>query len=149
MIKIQLWNQAAMGELLKADAKIFPPEDRWEETLPGYVTRPGSFVFVALDGPKIIGYVLGWILGHHPKVLHIAKLGVDLSYRKKGIGRRLVNAAILKAKRDYAAGCATLHVSTTNIPAYSLYTQLQFRAEKLVDNYYGNGKHAFKMRRRF
>ncbi|MFH1086219.1 MAG: GNAT family N-acetyltransferase [Chloroflexota bacterium] len=77
--------------------------------------------------------LLAWLvlrrLGGHcpPDELHVETLAVDAAYRGQGIGTRLLEAAIARARqRGYAA--ARLEVVDTNAGARRLYERLGFVA---------------------
>ncbi len=58
-----------------------------------YLRRNPGLSFVARDNKKIVGTVL---CGHDGRRGHLYHLAVDRSYRKKGIGKALVNRALSK-----------------------------------------------------
>lgn len=58
-----------------------------------YLRRNPGLSFVARDNKKIVGTLL---CGHDGRRGHLYHLAVDRSYRKKGIGKALVNRALSK-----------------------------------------------------
>jgi len=82
-----------------------PDERSYDETFAQVVRHPEAAVFVATEGPRVIGYLA---LSHRPQIrlghraAVIDELAVDESRRGDGIGTALLSAAI-----DYARsiGC--------------------------------------------
>ena len=75
----------------------------------------GSIGFFRLDEPK--SRHLGTIVGMH----------VAAEHQGRGYGRALVEAALERASRTPGLSMIHLTVTTTNIPAISLYTSLGFQ----------------------
>jgi len=89
--------------------------DAWSETtLAELLASPGVFAFLA-DGGE--GFVLARAVAGEAEILSI---GVVPAYRRKGIGRRLLSAAAVEAKRR-GAKHLFLEVASDNGPALALY----------------------------
>lgn len=86
-------------------------------------------VFVAVDGQLVVGR-LSLARDPHPASPHVADLGLVVAdaYRRRGIGRRLLEEAVAWAR---AAGVTKLelHVFPWNDPAIALYEETGFRRE--------------------
>ena len=98
---------------------------------------PGvSTLLVALqsDAPSrvVMGYVVYWLVEDE---MHILNLAVASAFRRRGIARNLVLAAL---RRGYAKGAkrAFLEVRVSNAPAQKLYSSLGFFGSFLRRNYY-------------
>jgi ribosomal protein S18 acetylase RimI-like enzyme len=85
--------------------------------------------FVALDGTRVVGFadvLPGWAQA----ITHVGTfgMGVDAAYRRRGIGRRLIEAAIAKAR---ARGITRiqLEVRADNAAAIALYRSTGFEVE--------------------
>ena len=94
--------------------------------------REGVAQFVALDR----GTVVGWCdvsPDRHPATAHSGYLGIGLlpEYRGQGIGRRLISAALRRAKEN---GLERVHltVNSSNDRARSLYEKVGFRLEGVM-----------------
>jgi len=93
-------------------------------------------VLVALDGDRIIGR-LSLARDPHPASAHVADLGmmVAASHRRRGIGRKLLDAAVAWA-RDVNVEKLELHVFPWNEPAIRLYEDFGFEREGLRRRHY-------------
>jgi RimJ/RimL family protein N-acetyltransferase len=107
---------------------------------------PHAAVFVAEDEER--GELVGRIsLGRdqHPASYHVADLGlmVSASYRRQGIGRALLEAAVGWA-RDAGVTKLELHVFPWNEPGIRLYEQFGFEREGFRKGHYrrGDGRYA-------
>lgn len=76
---------------------------------------------------------------------YLAMLAIDESYRKLGLGTRLVRRAI---ERMQAQGCdeVVLETEVSNVNAQRLYSNLGFIREKRLVRYYLNGGDAFRLK---
>ena len=89
---------------------------------------------VAVEGETVAGYVgsqsvLGWA--------DMMNLAVAPSYRRLGIGEKLVNELICQLK-DNKVTCLTLEVRVSNAPAIALYKKLGFSEVGRRPGYYHN-----------
>lgn len=93
-------------------------------------------VFVALDGDRIVGR-LSLARDPHPASAHVADLGmmVAASHRRRGIGRKLLDAAVAWA-RVVNVEKLELHVFPWNEPAIQLYERFGFEREGLRRAHY-------------
>jgi ribosomal protein S18 acetylase RimI-like enzyme len=97
----------------------------------GFGERPWFSTLIAESGAGTIGYAI-WYLTYNAslgtRVLHIHHLYVEPSYRRAGVGRRLV-VALASAALD--AGCAglVLGVAAENRGAIGFYDALGFHRE--------------------
>jgi L-phenylalanine/L-methionine N-acetyltransferase len=93
-------------------------------------------VLVALDADRIIGR-LSIARDPHPASAHVADLGlmVAASYRRRGVGRALLDAAVAWARRA-AVSKLELHVFPWNEPAIQLYEAYGFEREGLRRGHY-------------
>ena len=86
--------------------------------------------------PDYGGPVVGFIATRANRdALEIAGLAVDDPYRRAGIGRALVRAAVRSA-RSRGMDIVTLHVSTGNAEALALYASERFRKDRRVEGFY-------------
>ncbi len=81
--------------------------------------------FVWENNSQIVGSVLVQRMGNDNTRWYIAAVAVHPNYRRRGIARRLLNAAIEHARAHGAHACI-LDVRVDNAPAYELYKSLGF-----------------------
>lgn len=97
---------------------------------------------VAHLGAKIIGYVIYWLL---PSEADIHNLAVHPAYRRRGVGRSLLQAVTEEARR-IGLSRVTLEVRKSNDAAQQLYRSLGFAAQVERKGYYAdNGEDALVM----
>jgi ribosomal-protein-alanine N-acetyltransferase len=107
--------------------------------------NPNSHYIVARQDGRIVGYAGMWVISDEA---HISTIAVHPSYRRRGLGRRLITHLIEVAVREGAA-VVTLEVRESNLAAQSLYRQLGFEATGRLRNYYGDtGENGILMRKR-
>lgn len=82
----------------------------------------------------VAGYLVFWLL---PEELHILNLAVAPQWRRRGIGRRLL-AAALDCGRRAKAQTAWLEVRPSNQPALALYHSFGFRQVMIRKGYYSD-----------
>lgn len=88
-------------------------------------TNPNSIMIVArnlVPGPAVIGFFAGWIVEDE---LHVNNVAAQQDYRRIGIGRSLMEAAIDEAGRRGVAQ-VILEVRASNEGAQLLYRDLGF-----------------------
>jgi len=88
----------------------------------------------ALDGPQLIGFVAGDTRWRRRKGM-IATLAVHPSYRRRGVGRRLL--AECEARLD--APLVRLTVRLDNLPAIALYESAGYHRRETLEGYYSRG----------
>jgi ribosomal-protein-alanine N-acetyltransferase len=94
-----------------------------------------SSLMVALaDGPDrtVIGYIVCWLVEDE---MHLLNLAVAPAFRREGVARKLVLAAL---KRAYSKGAkrAFLEVRASNDAAQKLYSDIGFTGTSLRRDYY-------------
>lgn len=96
---------------------------------------PVSKCFVYEDDEEIVGFIIVDIFEDRSEIIDVA---VDVMYRNKKIGDKLVKHAIDLSKKS---GCEsiTLEVKVTNKPALKLYKNNNFEIVSIRKKYYANG----------
>jgi ribosomal-protein-alanine N-acetyltransferase len=98
-------------------------------------TNPNSIMIVArnlVPGPGVIGFFAGWIVEDE---LHVNNVASHREYRRIGVGRSLMEAAIDEAGRRSVA-FVILEVRASNEAAQLLYGDLGFRIVGRRREYY-------------
>ena len=114
--------------------------DAWPAKLfLAYWQSSPEFFLIAKDRGKIAGYSItrtDW------RGAELESIAVDPRYRGRGIAQALLQATIARL----LGGALRLMVSTTNEPALRFYLRFGFIRTRKVANYYGAGRHAWRMR---
>ena len=88
-----LWDRCSGVGLSSADER---------DQIAAYLARNPGLSFLAVDGPKVVGAVLG---GHDGRRGYIHHLAVDDDYRRRGIGRRLVKKCLAALEEEGIQKC--------------------------------------------
>lgn len=111
-----------------------------------------SFLVAEVDG-KIVGYImcriefgLSNLRFGLAKKGHVISIAVLPEYRRRGIGKKLMEKA-MKAMKDYGASEFYLEVRVSNIPAINLYRKLNYKITRRIGGYYLDGEDAYVMAR--
>jgi ribosomal protein S18 acetylase RimI-like enzyme len=88
------------------------------------IIDPGGFIFLAAVGEVIVGTAALIKTGSHE--FELAKMTVDVAYRRKGISKMLIEKCILQAK---SSGASHLHLVSNHQlkEAIALYEQYGFK----------------------
>lgn len=111
----------------------------WSDTLwRGELGRPGALAFGHDDGGRLLSIACGWVVVDE---LHITVLATDPDWRRRGLGRAVLQALAAAA---VPRGCtrATLEVASGNGAALALYASAGFRTAGRRRGYYTNGDDA-------
>src|SRR6058998_4293181 len=84
---LELWQRVEGLEIAEGD-------DR--ESVAQFLVRNPGLSRVALDGSAVVGVAL---CGHDGRRGHIYHLAVDLAYRGRGLGRRLLDECLMGLRR--------------------------------------------------
>jgi ribosomal-protein-alanine N-acetyltransferase len=99
-------------------------------------TNPNSVMLVArapqLEGQGVVGFFAGWTVADE---MHINNIAAHPDYRRMGIGRCLIQAAIEEGKLRGVA-FVLLEVRASNEAAQSLYKKLGFNYVNRRRDYY-------------
>lgn len=116
--------QAVYGLLTQFVTSYQPEREALDRHFPKLIASKKLVFLVASIGDQVVGYALGSIaltLYANGPVLELQELMVASEHRKRGIGRRLVVAALEQA---LSAGCAEATVPTRR--ARDFYVRLGF-----------------------
>ena len=97
----------------------------------------GTFLVAECDG-RTVGYTIGALVQHRPATGWIIRLAVAEPYRRRGIGERLIAAAVT-GLRERGAYEVYLSVALENHAARSLYERHGFRETDFHPAYFGEG----------
>ena len=103
-----------------------------------YFFRKSVFSLVAEDAEGIHAFLIADI--RPPDDGHIATIDVHPSYRRRGLGKSLMDESE-KIFKDVGVPRIVLEVHENNVPAQLFYSDIGFRIDRRLENYYytGNG----------
>ena len=135
--------------------KVSLPENYPEWFFEEHLERWGEAFYVAEVGGKVVGYVMSRVEFGAPYVVegsivkkgHIVSIAVLEGYRRRGIGRRLMENALRSLKEVYDCKEVYLEVRVSNMPAIRLYEKLGFKKVRIIPMYYLDGEDAYLMAR--
>ncbi|HZI65456.1 MAG TPA: GNAT family N-acetyltransferase [Thermoanaerobaculia bacterium] len=132
-----------LDRLWRLDQLCFEPGIAYSQRdLQRFLAMPRAVCVVAEDGDTLCGFALAY---SRPSALaHVVTLDVDPTFRRRGLGRRLIESVL---ERSAAAGAkrAVLEVDVRNSGAIAFYRKLAFREAGRLAAYYGPGQDAFQM----
>jgi [ribosomal protein S18]-alanine N-acetyltransferase len=124
----------ALAQAHALDASTFP-----HPSVPpvfGGGAPPNVWIARAEEG----GPVVGFVATHASRgSLAISGLAVEIPFRRTGVGRALVRAAVRSA-RARGMDRVELHVSTGNEAALALYARERFRKESRIEGFYSSAR---------
>lgn len=103
---------------------------------------PGAETVVAEEAGEIAGFALGYPMP--PASGHVVTLDVHPAFRRRGLGRLLMETLIERLAAG-GAGPVTLEVDVRNSGALAFYHALGFRQTGRLPDYYGPGLDAFEL----
>lgn len=98
----------------------------------GEIDNSYAYYIVAQKDDKVVGYAGMWTMFDEG---HITNIAVDQSQRRMGVGKKLIEALIEKAKELRLMGL-TLEVRKSNIAAQNLYSLFGFYSVGERKDYY-------------
>lgn len=143
MLKLREMRQEDSARIAELEYEIFP--DPWTEAgIKETFLQPHAFIAVAEDEQIIQGYC---IIYHVLDEAEIARIAVDVSGRREGIGSRLLEFCE-KLSIERGAEIMLLDVRESNVAARSFYEKQGFCVDGMRKNFYDNPKeHALLMSR--
>ena len=96
-------------------------------------------------------YICGAVVGNinrKPNRIqgYIAMLAVEEDYRKKGLGKKMVELLIDHFKKAYKVNEISIETEVDNYAALGLYESFGFVRTKMYINYYFNANNAYKLK---
>lgn len=125
------------GEIARLHARCF--DDAWSaESILALMRTPGAFAFLARDGDAAAGFILCRAAADE---CEIVVLGVVPERRRRGVGRRLLESALVAAC-GLGAARMFLEVADDNVAAQGLYAARGFREVGRRRGYYARANAA-------
>ena len=117
-----------------------PYEKRWvasEADLRRYRDVVGQGMsFAAYDSGRLVGVAIAETMGWNGS-LWIREFGIANSYRRQGLGRRLMDRVALHAGNE-GLRILVCETQTTNVPAIDFYRKVGFEVDGIDLSYYRN-----------
>jgi ribosomal-protein-alanine N-acetyltransferase len=104
------------------------------ESVAAQLDNPVSYCAVAVDGERVVGYIAFEQIVDEGSLIELA---VDPAYRRKGVGRKLVELMLTSCD---GVKTICLEVRAGNLAAISLYQAMGFEAISVRRDYYDNPK---------
>jgi ribosomal-protein-alanine N-acetyltransferase len=139
-IKIREFKLSDLSQIVKLERECFKDPYNRFVFLILYKIFPKGFLVAEIDG-KIVGYIS--LIKFRSKA-SLVSVAVSKSFRRRGIGERLVREVIERVKGKVKA--VELEVRISNKEAISLYEKIGFVTIKRIKHYYLDGEDALKMR---
>ena len=125
--------------LAEIHAAAFPPAESWSrDVIALQLELPTTFALLHSAG----GFVMARAVADEAEILTLA---VIPAFRRQGLGRRLLGAAMTRAA-VLGAAAMFLEVATTNHAARGLYVAMGFVESGLRRRYYADGTDALVLR---
>jgi ribosomal-protein-alanine N-acetyltransferase len=124
--------------------------DPWEQAvfLEALTYYPTTYFVAECDG-AVAGFIVGGLEDTGENIYgHLCNLGVSPRYRKRGIGRLLVNRVEHQFALELATG-VQLEVRVSNTTAQRFYRKMGYRDVFGIEHYYANGEDAIVMMKWF
>lgn len=142
-LTVRPYVSSDLENILKIERLSFPKTAYSSDTFSHFFKVCSKGFFLAEVDRKIAGYIIGCIKDGKGEIISLA---VDPKFRRKGIGRKLLNFILDKfGKKEISA--LKLHVRTKNRGAIKFYQKFGFQVLKTVKNYYPNGEDTYLMRK--
>jgi ribosomal-protein-alanine N-acetyltransferase len=127
-------TRADLGSVMAIERAAFSMPWR-ATTFESLLTRSDADLIAAVaDDDRLVGYAVVWTVVDQAELGNVA---VEEGWRKRGVGRMLVEAALERARARDAEECF-LEVRESNRDAQALYEKCGFRSIGRRRRYYSN-----------
>jgi ribosomal-protein-alanine N-acetyltransferase len=127
-----------LDRLYKIEMECFKREAFTKQQIAQLLTSPNSISLIARENDEIVGFIIGMLsMEDNMLVGHVLTIDVALSYRRKGVGIKLLHE-IEKIFKNKQARVCRLEVREDNIAALSLYQKLGYKKVAKLEYYYGD-----------
>ena len=128
--------------ILALETATFAQDLLSRRALRRFVMKPERPVLIARSGPRLVGYAL-LAARAAGRTCRIYSIAVDPAYKRRGVGRELVNACDRWARARHLQALR-LEVRYDNAPAIGLYQKLGFHQFGCYSAYYADGAQALR-----
>jgi ribosomal-protein-alanine N-acetyltransferase len=139
---VEKFDQSNLNGILEIEKNAFEKKEVFPKEYLLELSKkwPEGFLVAKLDR-EVVGYAIGEKNKDSGLIISVA---VKKEWRKRGIGRRLVEKLLENFKKE-GMKIVFLHVREENKEAINFYQALGFKIIELVENYYSNGENAYLM----
>ena len=109
-------------DIARLEEEIFP-DPYSEKDIFSYICMDGGMCFSALDGGRVVAYIIGRVIAPEGEIYRIATKD---GYRRRGIAYRLLDYSA-KTEKGRGLECLFLEVRSKNVPARNLYRSYGFK----------------------
>ena len=142
-MRIRRYKPSDLLTLYEIDQACFPPGISYSKSeISRFILQRGSRTWVAEDGEETVGFL---IAGRASKdVGHIVTIDVLAGWRRRGVGRELMDAVEAWAAEQ---GLRMLYLETAedNLAAQRFYRRRNYAKIDVIERYYSVGKAAWVM----
>lgn len=138
MLIFELLSYENVSQVANLEKECFNSHAWSEKLFIEEIPQENKHYIVVLEEGKVVAY------GGFAQVLdeaHIMNIAVDASFRKQGIGTKIIERLVEKAKALNIASI-TLEVRESNIPARNLYEKHSFVLAGVRKGYYQDKENA-------
>ncbi|MGE5508808.1 MAG: ribosomal protein S18-alanine N-acetyltransferase [Chitinophagales bacterium] len=132
MVLIEPMQVGDLEDVLRIEEASFPTPWSRFAFLSELLENERAVYLVAREDGRVVGYVGMWRILNEG---HITNLAVHPDQRRRGIGRRLLQA-LVNISRTRGIDRLTLEVRVSNTPAQTLYESFGFRSAGVRPGYY-------------
>jgi ribosomal-protein-alanine N-acetyltransferase len=142
-MNLRPFRRSDLDTLYEIDQACFPPGVSYGKAeLAGFIAGRGSRTWIAEEGSQIVGFLIADRAG--PRAAHIVTIDVRAAYRRRGIGRILMDAAEEWARKQKLE-LIYLETAEDNLVAQRFYQARGYAKVERVEGYYANGQAAWVM----
>ncbi len=143
-VQIERMQCEDLQHVMGIEKEAFP--DPWHESFfkrELRKKREHAYLYVAKLDKRVIGYIVFYIFSGEG---HIYNIAVDTAYRRRGIGKYLLESALEIIEKN-GVDEVFLEVSVRNAAALELYKKYHFQVFGVRKRYYSNGDDAYVLRK--
>jgi len=134
---LRCFRPSDLETLCKIDQVCFPPGVFYSrEEMAAFIAQPNASTWVAEEGEAIVGFL---VADRQPKrVGHIITIDVVEAWRRRGVGRALMQAAEDWARLE-GLRLMSLETAESNLVAQRFYRARGYEPVEKIDHYYATG----------
>jgi ribosomal-protein-alanine N-acetyltransferase len=145
-MRLRPFRAADLETLYQIDQACFPPGVSYSRReLEDFIHHQDSTTWVAESGTELVGFLVANRERAH--AAHIITIDVVETWRRRGVGRALMDAAEAWA-REQNLGLVYLETAVDNTIAQRFYDNRGYERYRRIEHYYHNGAAAWIMVKR-